>query len=83
MNTALKIIRTIIGLPIAVVIWPFAFTIAAFICIVFHAGLCLLWLADGKYNPYCWADRCTLDDVNEAVLNTLTLPYKFIKKVWK
>ena len=51
MNTALKIIRTIIGLPIAVVIWPITIFSLLLTC-------CIFWVM--CENPEMTKDDCVV-----------------------
>ena len=80
MNTALKIIRTITGLPIVVVAWPFWLACMSFWFVAAHLIFLFRWLVVGEYG------LCEKDDAecfNNGILFALKLPYIFIKKVWK
>lgn len=64
-----KILRTIIGLPIVIILWP----ILIIITIVFFIIESLtLWLIKGKID----------NQTKEEVIFILTIPYQFIKKIW-
>ncbi len=66
-----KILRTVIGLPLVLVAWPFAMLFSTL-------GICfwaIIWVFTGKFES---CDGYTDEDVE-----VFTLPYQFIKSVWK
>lgn len=72
MKFTIKIIRTIIGLPFALLLWPVAIVLSI-------VGLFLVFLVLVKF---------VLDGHIDAhskmrTIELLTFPYQFIKKVWK
>lgn len=62
-----KILRTIIGLPIAVALWCFAF---CFICPLWIIFSLIEWCDNGYVKCSLWRDLPPS-------------PYAFLKKVWK
>jgi len=78
-----KLLRTLIGLPFVLVLWP----VCAFLGgVMLLALLCVCiarWVAKGIYTAENWQDRQEEQEVLEMLIGATTLPYQFLKRVWK
>lgn len=65
-----KILRTIIGLPLVVVLWPLGLFIAVATPIILYLPV---WLFDPDSEFIDW----------DYIIGAATIPWQFIKKVWE
>lgn len=79
----LKIIRTIIGLPIVLGLWAISVACMLFLLALVHIGSTVKWVLSGRYmREYgSWQMR-EQDEIEEACIFSLLLPYHFIKRIW-
>lgn len=74
-----KIIRTLLGLPFVLMWWPIhILTISVGLLII----ILPYWIANGKYYVFYSKDD-GIAPTKEGIKKAITLPYQFIKKVWK
>jgi len=69
-----KLLRTIIGLPFVLALWPFVLALMLILLIPAIILVAIEYSVDGHVNDS--------DDIIQNIIVGLTLPYQLIKKVW-
>lgn len=82
MKIFLKILRTLIGLPVVLCIWPIAGAFMSLCMLLVIIVSIIMWVATGQFQSECPYTRAEINDGIDTWLWCMTLPDVFLTTVW-